>query len=105
MSVVPPTDTAHGDDAGKFTSGAPAGTPLTPTATGQKPPVSPDEANTVWPCAAACIIELSSTAIEPLSDAANSHSPNDALAARATFCAANLLNATLMSASLSDGAS
>src|SRR5262249_27429445 len=104
-SVVPPTATTHGDDAGKLTSGTPAGTPLTPTATGQNPPVSPDDVNTVWPWAAACMNELSSTAIDPASDAANSHSPNDALAARTTFCAANLLNATLMSASSSEGAS
>src|SRR6478609_11661467 len=53
--VVPPTPMTHGDDAGYSTSGTPAGTPFAPTTTEQKPPVSPEEANTVWPCAAACM--------------------------------------------------
>src|ERR1700676_3249779 len=50
--VVPPTEMTQGEDAGYSTSGAPAVTPFAPTATGQKPPVSPDDAKRVCPCAA-----------------------------------------------------
>ena len=51
----------------------------------QLPHASPDEANTVWPWAAASMKALSFASIDPSIEAANSHSPKEALAAFATF--------------------
>src|ERR1700684_3228847 len=63
-SVVPPTATTYGEAAGYSTSGTPAGTPLG-VPTEQKEPVSPEDANMVWPCAAPCMRIWSITLIEP----------------------------------------
>ena len=64
-SVVPPTPTTYGDEAGYSVSGGPLpGTPLV-AATAQALPVSPVEAKNVWPCAAAWAKDVSSTVIAP----------------------------------------
>src|SRR5215475_5363458 len=64
-SVVPPAPITYGEAAGYSTIGMPAGTPLAPTATPQNEPLSPVEAKTVWPCAAASRKTSSSTSMEP----------------------------------------
>src|SRR3954451_17569735 len=79
-TVVPPTPTAYGEDAGYSTEGMPAGTPLTPTTAAQNTPVSPEETNSDWPCAAAWASVTSSASVKPVAHASSSHSPalNDA---------------------------
>src|SRR4051812_9090142 len=74
-TVVPPTPTAYGDDAGYSTLGIPAGTPLTPTTAAQNTPVSPEETNSDWPWAAACAKVTSSASVKPVANASSSHSP------------------------------
>src|SRR3954471_23835910 len=101
-SVVPPTATAYGEDAGYSVSGSPdSGTPLLgPTA--QELPVSPVEAKKVWPCAAAWASAMSSTIIEPSRNGRTSHSPSEAEPDFAVPSEANRLIARARSELVSD---
>src|SRR3984893_15634821 len=61
---VPPTATAYGDEAGYSTIGTPPTPPGGgPPATPQYAPVSPVEAKSVWPCAAASTRIMSPTSM------------------------------------------
>jgi hypothetical protein len=52
----------------------------------QNTPVSPEDTNSDWPCAAACIKDTSSASVNPVAKASSSHSPaeNDAWEVRSS---------------------
>ena len=103
---VPPTATAYGDDAGYSTIGTPPTPPLggTPAAP-QYPPVSPVDAKSVCPCAAASTRIMSPTSMSPDWYGNTSQPPTDAFMIGARSSLAHLLNATVMSVNVNDATS
>src|SRR5258708_392014 len=64
IRVVPPTPVTYMPEAGQLVPGNELGTPV--AATNAHPsPLSPDEANRVWPCMAPSVSTLSVLTIEP----------------------------------------